>query len=51
MESIKTTKYIGFVSFVAMQEFIKRNWDNKPSPNITGHGYDKEYKHFFEVLE
>ena len=46
---ISIDKYVGFLTFEAMQDFIKKNWDNKPKPNITGHGYSNEYKHFFEV--
>lgn len=50
MHETKTIKrYTQFKTFQEMQEFIKSNWDNMPQPNITGHGYSTEHKHFFEV--
>jgi len=48
MNKTKITRYSGFKTFTEMNEFIKSNWDNKPQPNIIGHGYRLD-KYFFEV--
>jgi hypothetical protein len=48
---IRIKKYVGFTTFNEMQEFIKDYFDNKPVPNIVGHGYNDNYLHYFEVEE
>lgn len=49
MKTIKLKRYVGFNTFVELQEYIKREFDNMPKPKITNHGYSEQYKHYFDV--